>query len=361
MKLKDITIGGTGSVTVWNEAPPCAGLKCWGTTGTLTTGPQWIEGKNNPDRAAAFIRGSAMRLTVSIKAHGSPEGTAILRVTGPDGIVGEAPFFVEGCEPANRTVTMTTNALPSVIKAYTAYTKMHLNWSIKEPGATTFRHIKNTAHEVYVLLGTPTGTIYQNELHPTARRLNFACSAAAQAGTPDQAALGVWTRLTNEQPPVFQLGTVCNNTWGLMAGGTGNNGECIDLAKLMRYASGILGVSGSIGYIYATTDAQNFSANPAAHETRWFEYSPGLVRHETLAYLAGGGFNNWEAVAVINGHYYAVKETHSSDSVALLKEILCPNLATGNHQCWVYYDSVLAINLCNTVDPFPTPLPNGCP
>jgi hypothetical protein len=149
-----------------------------------------------------------------------------------------------------------------------------------------------------------------------------------------------------------------------MAGGSGNNGECIDLALLMTYASGVIGVSGSIGYVYATTDAQNFSTSPVAPETRNFEYAPGIERPETLLFFAGGGFNNWEAVAVVNGHLYAVKETHNADSVELIKEILCPNLANGNHQCWTYFDPSVGENgeyVCNTANSFPTPLPNGCP
>jgi hypothetical protein len=204
---------------------------------------------------------------------------------------------------------------------------------------------------------------------PTKTRLNFACYAAAQASTVDQAALGVWARLTENEPPAFDLDAQCNDPWGLMAGGSGNNGQCIDLARLMRYACGIIGVPASIGYVYATTDNNNFSTNPSAPETRSFEYAPGQHRHEELGYFAGGGLNNWEAVCVVNGHYYAVNETHNSNSVALIKEILCPNDPSDpddpTYQCWLYYVSVPPPGesgwTCNVQNQYPAPVPGGCP
>lgn len=52
-------------------------------------GLQW-SGIGNPDFAAAYVRGTSMRLDVTIATHGSPEGIGLLRMTGPDGLIGDA-------------------------------------------------------------------------------------------------------------------------------------------------------------------------------------------------------------------------------------------------------------------------------
>jgi len=134
----------------------------------------------------------------------------------------------------------------------------------------------------------------------------------------------------------------------------------------MEHACEIIGVPASIGYVYATTDYVNFSTSPDAFQWRDYEYAPGQERREYLRYYASGGFNNWEAVCVVNEHYYAVKETHSSDSVALIKDIICPNdPVDANYQCWRYLVYVPPPGesywTCNTQDQYPAPLPGGCP
>jgi hypothetical protein len=147
-----------------------------------------------------------------------------------------------------------------------------------------------------------------------------------------------------------------------MAGPDTNTGECIDLARLMQYACGVVGVPASIGYVYATTDTINYSTSPYAEETRAYQCGPGQFRTEYLRYYAAGGFNNWEAVCVAGNHYYAVKETESPDTVQLIKDIICPNQLSSEYQCWRYYlPPPVDAWLCNEDDQYPAPLPGGCP
>ena len=247
-------------------------------------------------------------------------------------------------------MTITTSALSNVVKAYTP---AGLSWSVQAPGQTTFVPVGTTLHRIYVTLGTPTSS------EPTNRRLNLVCYAGAGLGDQDAVAAAIWGVLENE-PPVFDLqlgGCPAPCPWSLMV--PGNPGQCIHLAILMQYACGIIGVPASVGYVYATTDMENFSTNPQAWEHREYEYAPGQKRDEYLRYFAFGGFNNWEAVCVVNGHYYAVKETHNSETVTLIKDIICPNELSGNYQCWRYE----GVNgwVCNTDDSYPAPLPGGCP
>ena len=90
------------------------------------------------------------------------------------------------------------------------------------------------------------------------------------------------------------------------------------------------------------------------------------MRDEYLRYFTSldppehlGGFNNWEAVCAVNNHYYAVKEAHGTDTVGLIKDIICPNVLTSEYQCWSYETPDGWV--CNTEDQYPAPLPGGCP
>ncbi len=271
VKLKEIFFGGFGRVTVYGEGSPCETVSpssCWGTMGGIFVGSQWKH-KMNPDRAAAYVRGASMVLDVKIATHGSPAGTATLRVTGPDGLIGEVSVPVNGCTPFSRTVTITTNSLPNVVKAYT---RMGLTWWIKDPGATTFRRLRNTAHFVYVTLGRPRGSPLYWENLPTKRRLNFLCYAAAQAGTYREAidgvALGgpgIHAALESDPPcdgqeldgipPCTGSGGIIAADW-LLKAGPPFVGECHHQAHLMNVAIQMIGVSAGTEYrLRASTDA----------------------------------------------------------------------------------------------------------
>jgi len=339
---------------VYEEAAPCntsAPDQCWG-AGTALTAPDWTS-ENNPDHPICYTRSTGMRLTVRLEITGSDTGDATLRVVGPDGITGEGTFNVP-CGTEERWVTITTNPLPNVVKAYTP---AGLSWSVKGPGETEFTAVQSTQHRIYVTLAAPTGS------EATNRRLNFVCYGAAGAGDVDSAALAIWDQLDNE-PPVFdlELGTCpAPCPWSLMV--PGNKAQCIHLAILMQHASQVIGIPASIGYVYATTNSYNYSNTWTAFESRDYEYVPGQIRTEYLRYWAGG-LNNWEAACVVNAHYYAVKETHSTDTVQVIKDIVCPNDLSTNHQVWTWPvtpgdpDSPVVIN---TNDQYPAPLPGGCP
>lgn len=66
---------------------------------------------------------------------------------------------------------------------------------------------------------------------------------------------------------------------------------------------------------------------------------------------------------MVDNHYYGVQEAHNNDSVALIKEIICPNYPPDeNYQCWRYYlPPPVDAWLCNTEDQYPAPMPGGCP
>ena len=255
-------------------------------------------------------------------------------------------------------MTITATNFPSVVAAYDPMT---LYWSIKRAGSTQYVSIGVTQHDAYITYDTPTGS------EPTRTRMGYVCETCAGFADEDVMAVEIWDDLSKYEPPVFDLqqgSCPVPCPWSLMV--PGNPGQCIHLAILMEHACEILGVPASIGYVYATTDYVNFSTTPHAEQHRLYEYAPGQTRDEYLRYFASEGFNNWEAVCVVNGHYYAVKEGNSTDSVALIKDIICPNDPPDeNYQCWRFYVAAPPPQqpywTCNADDQYPAPLPGGCP
>lgn len=303
-----------------------------------------------------------MSLDVKIATHGSPEGMGTLRVTGPDGLIGEAPLTVNGCTPVNREVTITTNSLPNVVKAYT---RMGLAWWIRGPGGTTFKRIRNTSHFVYVVLGSPTGDTFLTKHRPTKRRLNFVCNAAWQAGTPLEAiegvalgGIGIHARLNADPPcdgneldgvpPCTGSGGIIVDDWRLKAGPP-YVGECDQQARLMVTAVKLIG--GPAGIAYNTYPSPANDCDPSARVLKtaaqagitWDIDGDGEIGEENLVLRfdfpddtpAGDGtnINAFEGTVEYSslGKYYAVwPSLQATSKCGMLTAIK----TMGAIQCW---------------------------
>lgn len=321
--------------------------------------PHWKK-TDNPDFPHAFVGGSKIRIRVKMRVSGGTTGSATLKVEGPDGITGEAPVSVTCGDKPVYVTFWTTTALPVEIKSHDP---LALNWSIRPPGETSDSFLLTTYHTVYVTLGQPI------EILPTLRRISTVCGWAAGKTSRGDAAMRIWENLSvSGQPPQFSLESpttppwYARNPWLLLKGGVGNTGDCRHLADLMRHACWVIGVPASIGYIYATRDAANFNTSESAWETTTFQLPSGGTRIEYLGFFAAGGYNLWQAVCVVNNHYYAPQTHHSPDALAFLKSIVCPNtLEASRYQCWGYPGSGGA-GLCDPENPdVPVALPGGCP
>lgn len=362
VKLKEIFFGGFNRVSVFGESGPCeAGnpSNCWGTMGGIFVGSQWKH-EENPDRAAAYVRGRSMDLTVKLATHGSPEGTATLRVTGPDGLIGEASVLVNGCTPVNRTVTITTTLLPNVVKAYT---RMGLTWWIQDPGAETFRRLRNTAHFVYVTLRSPRGSMLFTKNMPTKRRLNFLCYAAAQAGTDLEAidgvvlgGPGIHATLGNNPPcdgnelngipPCTGSGGTIVDDWRLMAGAS-YVGECDEQARFM--VTGVQLIGGPTGMWYKTYPSLPNDCDPRQVTLRtaaeagitWDIDGDGTIGEENLVLRfdfppnagAGMNINAFEAAVEypsLGKHYAVWPSLQATSKCGMLMAIK----TMGTIQCW---------------------------
>jgi hypothetical protein len=127
----------------------------------------------------------------------------------------------------------------------------------------------------------------------------------------------------------------------------------------MQYACGVVGVSGSVAYTYATTDNDNLATHDGAGEYRDLRDAQGLLWRYRL-WFAAPGWNKYEAVCVVNNHYYGVKVAQNASPLALIKNMICPNtLSSGHYQCWGRDIGGNQVE-CHPSE-FPVPLPGGCP
>jgi len=338
--LKEITFG--DDYTMYEEAPPCDPsdpTKCWG-DGPALTGPDWVS-DNNPDHAVCYTRATAMRLTVKIEVMGSGGGSATLRVVGPDGVTGEGTFSVP-CGTDERWVTITTGALPNVVKAYTP---AGLAWSVKEPGGTTFYPIETTQHRIYVTLAAPTGS------NPTNRRMNFVCYAAAQAADDGAATDGIHGALSGNPPMDGHNEPHLVDDWRLMAGFP-YKGECDEQARFMILALRILGVLIGSDYLTYPSPAGDCDPSTPVEKTAanagvtWDLDGDGTIGEEILILRfdfdggTGSDINAFEGSVQFPtlGKYYAVWPNLSANSkCALLLKI---RDEVGAVQCW----AAMAVN-----------------
>jgi hypothetical protein len=330
----------------------------WTDDGTPYGEPEWEDGRSPLSYPISHTKNDSISVTalVSVLPPGTPPATYQISATGPPGFTFSGSQSLAGGE--SRFPVTSTDTLQDKVYTFTP----PVQWTVTHDGCTCVQE-QAGPERTYVTYGTPVATST-----PTEKRVSNVCQWADGESTIDGIALRIWQYLTNHEPPIFDLqqgSCPAPCPWSLMREEPPTPGQCIDLAVLMQHACGVIGVPGSIGYVYATTDMDNFSASGDAEQHREYEYAPGQKRDEYLRYFASGGFNNWEAVCVVNGHYYAVKETHNSETVTLIKDIICPNELSGNYQCWRYRVYVpppgQSYWTCNTEDQYPAPLPGGCP
>jgi len=166
------------------------------------------------------------------------------------------------------------------------------------------------------------------------RRIHHAASFVTHKNVPSHfpgIAANSWTRSGSLK---FQLKNpnIPSNLWLLMSGDQ-YQGQCIQLAQLMEYATEIIGVPASTGFVYGSTDTTCYSISSVAQET----HSCANHGQEILLVWSARGWNNWEAVCNVDGVCYAVKLS-SGTAIEILRNWLGANTTSGNYQAWVYYD-----------------------
>lgn len=341
-----------------------AGAGDWD-TGAAYKDFDWKKLGVNPNQPAAYARNRKMRFKVKLEVSGGSlyDGNAMLFVRGPDGLIGSISV-PPACGKVTTTLSFyTTTTLPDAVKSYLP---MSLAWSAIFPGSTTEIPIETTRHDIYVT--------YAASIKPTPKRLGAVCGWAAGENTVDGIAQKVYNWLSSNEPPRFQLNDppICPNPWQLLREGSCAAGDCRKLAELMVEACGVLGVPASLGYTFATTDNNNFSIHSATRkawkdwETKDLQNPNGQMQTYALWFNINdgininAGWNRYQAVCTVNNKYYAPKVVTDTNSVSLIKRLLCPNTPAANrYQCWVR-DIGNHQAECHASQ-IPVPLPNGCP
>jgi hypothetical protein len=97
----------------------------------------------------------------------------------------------------------------------------------------------------------------------------------------------------------------------------------------MKLELEMLGASGSIGYVYGSTNATCFSTSASAYESR--TCPSGSHGNEVIHVWSAGGWNKWEAVCKVGATCYAVK-LDKGTAIEILRNWLGSNTTNGNYQ-----------------------------
>ena len=315
----------------------------WGDSSSDYETPEWVAAsRNNPISHTKHTKISA---TVKVKVEPSGINFELIG-DGPDGYV---DFHKTGqtSTGADQDITVTADAnLPDQVCTL----NKSINWKIKVESLEC-EASSSGSHKIYVTYSLPTGSV------PTEKRVEWVCSTCEGESSLSGIADDIYNALDTEdtEPPCFQLKdpNVPSPLWLLMED-VSYQGQCIDLACLMKLQVQMVGGQGSIGYVYGSTDSDCFSTSSSAFESR----SCTNANHsgsELIGVWSAGDWNKWEAVCNVLSTCYAVKLDKGA-AIEILRNWLGSNTIDSNYQAWRYYDPVLqSWAIC--ADPGPCPVP----
>jgi len=313
----------------------------WTDNGTAYVEPEWgkIPGRTNPISHTMNTK-LAAKVTVKVEPSGV---TFDLIGDGSDDYV---DFHKTGNNSTGSDQEFTVTADANLPDQVCTLTKS-IDWKI-EVGTNECSAGSSGAHKIYVTYTTPYGS------EVTEKRLSWACEACNGGSTPTGIAEKVYTTFASD-PPIFSLTNynVPNPLWRLMEGAP-YRGQCIDLANLMLLAIKMIGGSGTIGYVYGSTNADCFSTSSEAFESRTPCANTNHPGTEIILVYsaAGGAWNNWEAVCKVQNTCYGIK-LYEGTAIDILRYWL---EESGNYQAWCYQDES-GWHVCTDPGPYPVPEP----
>lgn len=333
----------TGDHQLYNNSADHDG---WG-VGSAIDDPVWTSTGTN--RPGCYTKGSPLSMTVklaitpSVPADQPISGT--LMSVGPQAVSGNLSGTTAISLSGSNVIASITTIGVTSNKVYRALPSF--DWKFVTSGVTN--QIGNSSHIVYLTYGAPSPSGEAAE-----QRIDYFVNVASGLDSQSAIADAIYDDF-DTPPPEFDLNSsVPASVWFLMDS-EGHTGQCIDLAELMKKAYEILGGAGaSIGYVYGSTDTNCFSTSSSAFETR--TCPGGLHGTEGIYVYAGGGWNNWEAVCVVEGKYYGVQVSDGTTPVGVLRDWLGSNETGGNHQVWRYWGGT-SFQTCTNPGPIPVPEP----
>lgn len=160
-----------------------------------------------------------------------------------------------------------------------------------------------------ITYGTPGGTSV------TAKRLNWSTLKASEKGTLETCADAIWDGVADGTT----FGTGNTDNWALLDGGSG---DCDNLARCMKHALGMLGISGEVELVRASTNAG--AGNCLDFETRSYG---GVTQYLIMDFATSGDVHRWnqcEGCCNTASKYYAIEpKLKASDDYAMLQAISC--------------------------------------
>lgn len=315
----------------------------WG-VGDAINDPVWTSsGTNKP---VCYSKSNTLKMTVKLAIN--PEVPADQPIAGT--LVADGPSAASGDFDGTASVSLSgTNVTGNIttvgLTSNMVYqTTPGFAWKFVTSGVTNV--IGSSSHTVYVTYAAPSPAS-----DATIKRIDYLVDVAN--GLNDQSAIADAIYDDFESPPpAFDLFADSPDSLWYLMDSDGHEGQCIDLAELMKAAYELLGCTGaSIGYVYGSSDTNCFSTSNSAFETRT---CPGGVHGaEAIFVYAAGGWNNWEAVCVVAGKYYGVQVSESATPVGVLRDWLGSNQTNANYQAWKDIDG----NVCTSPGPLPVPKP----
>ena len=321
----------------------------WNDGGSAYSKPEWTASNQHP---ITHTMDKEVKIEVKIKVEpaGAASETGTLRGEGPGGLVFEKKNM--NFAPGIITETLTSSTkLPKKVQILS----FKIKWKIT--GTSVSITPNEITNKMYVTYGTPHGSMC------TQKRIEWLCSKCngisnltqPSSSGPPGIAEAIYNAFASS-PPKFNLisPNVPSNLWLLMSS-TSCQGQCIDLAKLMKLAVELLGGTASIGYVYGSTDSNCFSMSDNAFEPR--TCPGGSHGGELIRVWSAGGWNNWEAICKVETICYAVK-VYKGTPIQILRHWLGPNTTSGNYQGWRYWDTVTSSwKLCTSPGPCPVSKP----
>lgn len=321
----------------------------WNDGGSRFPKPEWTPANQYPV-SHTMDKPVEIKLTIEVLPSDACSETGTLRGIGPGGLKFEKSGYT--FRPGTQTLSLISD---KDLEKKVQVLDFRIQWNVQ--GASGPITPPETANKVYVTYDTPRGSMC------TQKRIEWLCTTCngsskltdpSSSGTP-----GIADAIYNafaSTPPTFRLNSpnLPSNLWLLMSS-TSYQGQCIDLAKLMKLAVELLGGTASIGYVYGSKDTNCFSTSDEAYESR---VCPGGSHGgEVIRVWSAGGWNNWEAVCKVETICYAIK-VYKGTPIQILRYWLGSNTTSGNYQGWRYLDTVThSWKLCTNPGPCPVPKP----
>jgi len=296
----------------------------WTDSGTVYFEPEWIPDDSDPDtdpeQNNPISHTKNIKLTADVTVKVAPLGlTFDLVGDGPNNYV---DFTKAAITSTGSDQIVSITADDNLVNQVDTLEKS-ISWTIKLTDFNPdYEYNAGTSgpHKIYITYGTPSGSV------ATEKRVNWCCQEANGESTDGGVADAIHNSLGDVDPP-YEPGEKpsLGSGWPLLAGTT--YGECDEQAGLMELAVELLGLSGDVRLVRASTNAG--AGNCLDQESKT---EGGIKKWLILDFDMGSGhnWNAFEGCCETAGSYYAVWPKHeATDDYDMLKNKIAPQ------QYWV--------------------------